>query len=103
MSTVYEIPLTANPQKLTISLGTNTYQLVVKWNDQSQTWVIDINDTDGNPVLTGLSMVTGADLLEQYSYMNFGGQLIAQSDTDLSLPPTFDNLGTIGHLYFVVN
>jgi hypothetical protein len=51
--------------------------------------------------LSGVPIITGADLLAQYAYMNFGGQLRAQTDGNLTAVPTYENLGNAGHLYFV--
>lgn len=101
MSTAYEIPLAPGPQRLTISLGGVQYRLTVKWNVQAQIYILDIADLNGVPILSGVPIVTGADLLAQYEYLGFGGQLIAQTDFDVDLPPGFTNLGTTGHLYWV--
>lgn len=97
---MFEIPLIAAPQTLSVSFGGTIYDLTVKWNEASQCWVLDIADVSGVPILSGIPLVAGVDLLEQYEYLNFGGQLIAGNDTDAG-PPTFANLGTTGHLYFV--
>ncbi len=64
-------------------------------------WVLDIADVDGNPIAFGLPLVTGHDLLGQYAYLGIAGELVVQSDADIYAPPTFDNLGTESHLYFV--
>jgi predicted Zn-dependent protease with MMP-like domain len=101
MSTPYEIPLTAAPQQLLISLANVTYQLTVKWNDEASVWVLDIADSSGNGILNGIPLVTGTDLLGQFAYLGLGGSLVAQTDSDLTSPPTFTNLGDTGHLYFV--
>jgi uncharacterized protein DUF6983 len=101
MTTAYEIPLSAVPQDFSIDLGSTTYQLTVTYNGISEVWVLDIADVSGNPILQGIQIVTGCDLLEQYGYLNFEGQLIAQTDHDPDAPPTQTNLGTTGHLYFV--
>lgn len=102
-TTAYEIPLQATPQTLTISLAGVTYQLRVLWNFIAAAWVVDLMDDLGNPILSGLlPLITGADLLEQFGYLNLGGQLIVQTDNDTDAVPTFDNLGANGHLYFVV-
>lgn len=61
----------------------------------------DISDSGGNPVLSGISVVTGADLLEQYAYLRFGGQLLAQTAHDPDAVPTFDNLGGDGKVFFL--
>ena len=103
MSTALEIPLSPNPQYFQISIGNTNYNynLNLWWNNITGCWVLDIADEESNPILYGIPLVTGADLLEQYDYLGFGGQLIAQTDFDITAPPTFSNLGDTGHLYFV--
>lgn len=101
MTTAVEIPLLATPQTFAIALGGVTYQLTVRWNDIAGYWVLDIADSLGNRVLSGVPLVTGADLLAQYDYLNFPGQLIVQTDNDTDALPTFTDLGTTAHLYFV--
>lgn len=104
MATPYEIPLSAQPQTFQISLASVAYTLTVRWNSTSAAWVLDIADSSGsNNILCGIPLVTGCDLLAQHAYLHFGGQLIVQTDNDLTAPPTQDNLGTAGHLYFVAN
>ncbi len=101
MTTAYEIPTSNIPQVISISLAGVTYKLTNKWNVSGNCWVLDIADTNSNPILSGIPLVTGVDLLEQYGYLNFGGQLFAQTDHDLTQVPTFTSLGVNGHLYFV--
>jgi hypothetical protein len=99
--TSFEIPLVSVPQTLSISLANVVYNLTVKWNDAAECWVLDIADQNSNNILTGVPLVTGADLLAQYAYLGLGGSLYASTDHDLTAPPTFTNLGDTGHLYFV--
>jgi len=99
---VYEIPLqTATPQQLTVSLNGVQYQLTVRYNSQNAAWTLDIADSSGNAILQGIPMITGADLLEQFAYLGIGGQLICQTDNDVTAVPTFQNLGQTSHLYFI--
>ena len=100
--TAYEIPLSANPQTLSVNLAGAYYNLTVKWNAQNTSWVLDIADSNNNPLVQGIALVTGADLLEQYAYLGIGGQLQVQTDSDTFAVPTIDNLGTDSHLYFIV-
>jgi hypothetical protein len=103
MPTPYEIPLLPQAQRFNIVLGGNEYQLNVYWNNQNFTWVIDLYDSTGtNQILTVIPLVTGTDLFSQYAYLNLGGQLIAQTDGDIYTPPTYSNLGSTGHLYFII-
>lgn len=103
MATPYLIPLQPTNQIFTISLAGVQYQLKVKWNDANQTWVLDIYDATGSiPIICGIAIVTGVDLLAPYAYLGLGGQLIAQTTNDTYAVPTLANLGTAGNLYFVV-
>ncbi len=100
--TSYEITLNSQPQKLTVSLAGVQYTLIVLWNTINGTWVIDLEDSSGNPILTGIPLVPNIDLLEQFAYLNIGGSLVVQTDGNVNALPTFDNLGIGSHLYFVV-
>lgn len=100
--TAYLIPLINQPQTLTITLAGVQYILKVVWNNVSQCWVMDIADSSGNNIATGIPLVTGADLAEQFGYLNFGGMFIAQTTNDTDAVPTFEDLGNTGNLYFVV-
>lgn len=102
MSTTYEIPLSAESQTFKIDLAGVTYQIYLWWNVISSNWNIDISDEDGNSILDSIPLVADVNLLEQYGYLNFGGELIAQTDNEEFTNPTFDNIGSTGHLYFVV-
>jgi hypothetical protein len=101
-TTPFLIPLTAAPQSISITLAGVEYQINVWWNNVSQNWMLDISDINGDPIVTGIPMVTGRDLLEPYAYLGFGGQLIAQTTNDTDAVPTFVNLGDQGNLYFVL-
>lgn len=101
MATINEVPLSPKAQRFLITLAGITWQLRVRWSPASACWVLDIADAAGVPVLSGVPMVTGADLLAQYAYLGIGGALYVQSDDSVDAVPTFANLGSIGHLYFV--
>lgn len=102
MTTYYEIPLSPTPQTFRISLAGITYAFTLKWNWVSACWVIDIADATDKPMVSGIPMVTGVDLLSPYAYLGFGGSLVAQTDNAPDVVPTFDDLGSTGHLYWIV-
>jgi hypothetical protein len=99
---VYEIPMVAGvPSFQVIRLSGTILQVAAHWCAPLNAWVLDLADVAGNAIVSGIPMITGADLLAQYRYLNLGGALVAQSDFDWTTPPTFDNLGRFGHLYWI--
>lgn len=102
MSTALEIPLSGQAQTFSITLAGTEYQLTFLWRDAAGGgWVLDLADAAGNQLLSGIPLITGVDLLAQYSYLNIPGQLWVMSDGDPAAVPTYSNLGSTSHLYFV--
>jgi hypothetical protein len=101
MTTYFEIPLSAEPETFTIALAGTTYGFTTTWNLPNASWIINISDASGNPIVSGIPMVTGADLLEQFGYLNFGFALVAQTDNSPDVVPTFATLGQTSHLYAI--
>ena len=89
------------PERFRITIGGVERQVTHRWNHFAAAWVMDVTDADGVPFLTGIPLVTGADLAGQFEYLALGGQLIVQTDHDPEAVPTFENLGSTGHLYLV--
>jgi hypothetical protein len=98
---ILEIPLSSKAQVFTIDLNGVEYKLSIIWNSVCQSWILDVRNTDDTDVLLGIPLVTGRDLLEQFKHLNLGGNLLVQTDTDTDAVPTFNNLGTQGHLYYI--
>jgi hypothetical protein len=103
MSLNYSIvPLLPSAQNLTVLFNGVQYNLTLNYRDCDQGgWIMDIADVSGNPILSGIPFVTGADLLAQYEYLQFGGILALFNGGDPDEPPTFDNLGLDSQLYWV--
>lgn len=99
---IFTIPLVTGPQTLSVSLAGITYNMTVYWNYVMQSWILDIADVNDAPLVRGIPLVTGLDLLEQFSYIGIDGQLFVQTTNDPSAIPTFDNLGQESNLYFAV-
>ena len=97
----YEIPLSPRPQRMSINLGGSIYQLRFGFADEDDPfWFMDIADSLGTPLVAGIPIVTGADLLQQYRYLGIPGRLWVMTDGDPNAVPTFANLGSAGHLFF---
>lgn len=112
----YEIPLSGSPQRFAISLpiensvpagGQASYVMTFNYRDADPAvaggcgWTIDLFDAGGNPILCGMPLVTGADLLGQFAYLDLGGHLVVRSEGIPDAIPTFDNLGSGSHVYWV--
>lgn len=98
--TPFELPLSPEPQKFTIKLAGTQYKMRFYWNET--VWCFDLSSIDETPILAGVPVVAGADLLGQYKHLGIGGSMLAQSDFDPHEPPTLDNLGETGRVYFIV-
>lgn len=102
-TTYYEIPLLPAAQRFNITLAGKVYQLTLIWRTGDLGgWFLDIADSNAAPILQGVPLVTGADLLAQYPDLNFGGTLQVATDGAPGTVPTYGNLGTASHVYFGV-
>ena len=99
---VFEVPLSPAAQRFPITLSGTTYALTLAWrNAGGAGWVLDIADAGGQPILRGVPLVAGADLLAQHRHLGIPGRLYVQTDGDPDAPPAFGNLGLASHLYYV--
>jgi hypothetical protein len=100
---IYEIPLSPQPQTFTVALGGTDYRLTFYWSTPANCWMLDLADANSNPMVQGIPVITGLDLLYQYKYLSVAGSLVVQTDYDTQAVPTFENLGVTGRVYFVVS
>lgn len=97
------------PQQVSVTLGGSLLQLTFRYrpvpgNPDLLGWVLDIADANAQPVINGIPLVTGCDLLAQFPDKNFGGQLVVgTTSTNPDDVPTFDNLGAEGQVYWVTS
>lgn len=96
-----EIPLRPIDQTFRVSLSGRTYVFRLMWNSALRAWVLDIADANSAPILSGVPLITGTDLLAPVPYLEFGGELYVQSDGNATAVPDRLTLGTEGHLYYV--
>lgn len=101
---IFLIPLVNVPQTFNINLAGVTYSLTCKWNNASDTgWVLDIADSAQNPIVAGVPVITGCNILDGLDYLGINGQLWCYTDGDSSAVPTLDNLGVNSNLYFTTD
>ena len=104
MSTPFEIPTAPQARVITIALPSTVYTLTFRYAfTDNGGWFMDIADATGVPIVSGVPLITGADLLAQYKYLGIPGQIIVTTDGAPDAVPTFANLGTTSHVYFLAN
>lgn len=100
----YEIPLSADPQQFTIRLSGVDYVMRLYYaNTDEGGWTLDFYNANNQPIVCGIPLITGANLLEQYEYHGFGGRLWVQTKSNPNAVPTWDNLGTESFLFWVTD
>lgn len=100
MAALNEIPLSGVPETFSIDLGSQSYQLTVRWNVKASYWVLDIAKSGGAMLVAGIPLVTGHNLLEQYAHLGLDFILVVSNDSDPDQIPPYEGLGTTSHLYY---
>jgi len=100
---IYEIPLRPQPQLASVLFPNGSiYQLRLLYQFNDDNWIMDILDVLDEPIICGIPLVTGADLLAQYEYLGLGCALYCTTDGDQFAPPLWWNLGSTAHLWLEV-
>ncbi|AJK46297.1 phage baseplate plug family protein [Burkholderia plantarii] len=104
MTTFYEIPLAPTPQVFSITLSGVAYRLTVLYRDAAEAgWTLDMAHASGDPLINGIPLVTGVDLLGQYRHLGLGGRLWVQGDDGPDELPSFDDLGVGSHVFWATD
>lgn len=104
MANFFKIPLTPAPQIFTVQLSGVDYRVRLTYQNVTDGgWCMDILDIDENPIVNGIPLVTGVNLLEQYEYLGFVGRMWVQTASDPDAVPTFLNLGIDANLWWVTD
>ena len=96
---IEEIPLTPDNQNYSITLSGTVYQFRMVWREAF--WCLDILNSGGVDIITGIPLITGYNLLEQYAYLNPGFSLYVFCDIAGQENPTKTDMGTYIHLYVI--
>lgn len=97
---IAEIPLTPDNQRFTTVINGVSYSIRTLWRDDAG-WVIDLMDSSGKAIATGMPLVTGANLMAQYAHLNLGFGLVVVCDYPAQDYPTKTDLGINSHLLAV--
>ena len=91
-----EIPLTSSSQTLTIPIAGKTYYIEIHWRGIQ--YILDLYDNSKTPILLGIALVTGENLLKPFDYLNLGFAMQIRTDVDKFLNPEYLTLGVSSHL-----
>lgn len=81
---IYSIP----GENKNISLG-----VLLSFNTQAKYWTMSLSDpVTGNSIVTGIPLLCGHDLLEQYQYLNIGSVVLVNQTGDQITQPDGKNL-----------
>ena len=96
---MYIVPVTSNPNQtfssvIPIDNSSINFNFFLRYNTESSCWILDILDSANNSLVSGINLVCGANLLEQYGYLRIGSAYLIKIDTSLTDDsPTEYNLG----------
>jgi hypothetical protein len=95
-----EVPVTARPQTFTLTISSTVYTIKQYWLKPAQCWVLDFGDQSGAPLLCGIPLVPGINLLRQYQYIIPGMLFVVTDDAIPDTIPDFTHLGITGKVYY---
>ncbi|MCP9270239.1 hypothetical protein M5U04_19700 [Xenorhabdus sp. XENO-1] len=96
---IVEVPLQAGNQRFDIQLGGLNYRMRLQWRGCAG-WILDIMQANSAPIVMGIPLVFGVDILEQHSYLGFNGSLVFYRDNPQDESKT-GGLGSSERVYFI--
>lgn len=101
---IYEIPLRGGTaQRLKVMLAGKLYTFALAFIDEEEGgWVLDLGEEGGTPLVSGIALLPGQDLLEPFPELGIGVRLAIVTPGDPNVPPTFAGLGSDSKLLFTV-
>lgn len=99
-----ELPIDASEKNYSVSttLEGVTYTFVVRWNGRAGSWFFDLYDVDGNIIMAGIRILTGANLGRRCTDPRKPpGAIVASDLSGAGREATRDDLGTRVKLYYI--
>lgn len=94
----YELPMTDEPsQEFTCEIGDANYLFRIQLNVRGDVWTMDVSTADDEPILQGVALTLGVDLLANERFTH--GVLFLVDYTGLNNDPTGDNLAEYGLIW----
>lgn len=73
-------------------------QLTLTYNELAKYWVLNISNSAGEALISGLPVVPSRDLLEQYKYLGIGSAYLVPTQTVVDQWPNTKTLGSEWYL-----
>lgn len=86
---MYIVPLTtAANQTFTSTIPVDGHKLkfffFLRYNTEQKSWILDLFDSNKQPLIHSLPLVCGLNILEQYSYLNIGSAYVVKLDSNIN-------------------
>lgn len=95
---MYELPITSDPsQEFICKINEQKYLLRIKLNVRAETWTLDVNTSDDEPIITCIPLVLGVDLLGTERFET--GMLFLVDYSGRGEDPGADNLDDYGLIW----
>jgi hypothetical protein len=92
-----ELPVAADTphQSFSVTLNGTVFGFKLRYNSRAGHWALDLYDAGANPLLSGIAIRLGVDLLAQYAGDTLpAGSLFAINWVDAYSEPDRDNFGS---------
>ena len=92
-----ELPLTVDVphQSFSVQLDGTVYRMRLRYNSRAGHWTLDLADAAANPLVSGVAVRLGVDLLAQYADDRFpAGKLFAMNWVEAYREPARDDFGS---------
>lgn len=100
MAVEYDVIPTFNDAEASYKVAVNGYNIGIttRYNYSAQCWMLDLSDALDAPILTGLMLIPGIDILKPYEHIRqqLGSFVLSEATTDAYLEP--DSLGNTTQL-----
>ena len=101
--TFYQLPLNNTYPWYTfqITLSGVVYSLVIRYNNRSNRYMMDINDPSGNQILSGVVLLINRNLTGQYTTLSLPpGIFFVTDETSQGIQPTQYSFGISNSLWY---
>lgn len=95
---LFELPMSDEPsQEFTCEIGGTNYLFRIQLNVRGNLWTMDVSTSDDEPILQGVALTLGVDLLSNERFTS--GLLFLVDYTGKNADPTADKLADYGLIW----